>query len=76
MNGHVCCILGVCCPPGSEAQITALEAELIADQVCAANPEAKRVAAWILKHFDLAPQGSLDQLRSAFVQHARNAKAE
>lgn len=23
-NGHVCCLLGVCCPPGSQAQIEAL----------------------------------------------------
>lgn len=27
-NGEVCCILGVCCPPGSEAQRTALVHEV------------------------------------------------
>ncbi len=25
-NGQVCCILGVCCPPGSPAQVEALTA--------------------------------------------------
>lgn len=27
-NGEVCCILGVCCPPGSEAQRLALVHEV------------------------------------------------
>lgn len=50
-NGEVCCILGVCCPPGSAAQAHALD-EMIqksrphfnADQVQAARER-------VLEHF-------------------------
>lgn len=59
MNGEVCCILGVCCPPLSAGQRDAMVKEMMADGVCDDAAEAKRVAGWVLKHFDLAPAGTL-----------------
>jgi len=73
MNGEVCCILGVCCPPGSEAQAASLAKEMVKDGVCSENPEAQRVAAWVLKHFDLAPAGTLTQFKHAIVQVVKHA---
>jgi hypothetical protein len=77
MNGQVCCILGVCCPPNSAAQVSALAKELSAD--CAVAPgDAERYAKWLLTHFDLAPKGTLGGLVSEIAKHARHggAKAE
>jgi hypothetical protein len=57
-NGHVCCILGVCCPP--PAQEKALEAFL--DANCYFAPDSivssADVARLILGKFDLAPKGA------------------
>ena len=72
MNGHVCCLLGVCCPPGSEAQLDALATEMASD-LGVQPEEVRRHAAWILKHFDLAPAGSLAQFKDAIATHARKA---
>jgi len=72
MNGEVCCILGVCCPPGSAEQVDALASELVKGKVCSENPEAHKVAVWMLKHFDLAPAGTLTEFKK---QIARMAKA-
>lgn len=70
MNGEVCCILGICCPPNSEAQREALARELVKDGL--AHPrEASGLAEWILKHFDLAPAGSLVGLKAAITTMAR-----
>lgn len=74
MNGEVCCILGVCCPAGSDGQVNALAVELVKDGICSENPDASRVAAWVLKHFDLAEKGTLDALRASYVKHAQHAK--
>ena len=57
-NGEVCCILGVCCPPGSAAQREALvhmiqkshphkDAEKAADRVLALYDSFKETAAAI-----------------------------
>lgn len=74
MNGEVCCILGVCCPPGSAAQASALAKELVKDGVCAEVNEAHRVAVWVLKHFDLAPAGTLTPFKTAIVQAMRHVQ--
>ena len=71
MNGEVCCILGVCCPPGSEAQTTALASELVKDGVCSENPEAHKVAQWVLRHFDLAPAGTLTEFKKSIAKMAK-----
>lgn len=71
MNGEVCCILGVCCPPA--AQYEALETAIVKDLKC--SPEdARKHAAWTLKHFDLAPKGKLAPLVDAVVEMAKHAK--
>jgi hypothetical protein len=45
----------VCCPPGSEAQIEAVVAEMVKDLKC--DPvEARAHVAWILNHATLAPK--------------------
>ena len=57
-NGHVCCLLGVCCPPGSAAQRQAFVKELAHDGI--ESPDAEKIGAWVLDNFDLAPKGSLN----------------
>lgn len=71
-NGQVCCILGVCCSPGSDAQVQALAAALAAGL---GGPPSAYVAParWLLQHFDLAPAGSLAQFKDALATHARKA---
>lgn len=72
MNGEVCCILGVCCPQGSTEQRDALATELVKDAVCSEHDEAKNVAAWVLKHFDLAPPGSLSVFKGEIARLVRH----
>lgn len=69
MNGEVCCILGICCPP--EQRTAALAQELVNDGVVGTMAEAHAVAAYIFKHFDLAPAGALLPLVQQVAQHAR-----
>ena len=64
MNGHVCCILGVCCPPGSAEQMDALAKELTKG-AGTDHAQSKAVAALILEHFDLAPKGTVTPLLRA-----------
>lgn len=71
MNGEVCCILGVCCPPRSAEQRAALAHEL---ERAFPTIDAPAVAAWLLTHFDLAPAETLTGLMTAIAQMAR-AKA-
>lgn len=73
MNGEVCCILQVCCPPGSQASVDALAREMLKDGVCDAE-YAPTVAAWVMKHFDLAPAGSLSAFKGEIARLARHAK--
>jgi hypothetical protein len=72
MNGEACCILGVCCPPGSAAQRKALAKELASGANIDADAAA-RVADLILDHFDLAPQDSLRAFKAEIVRHAQAA---
>ena len=74
MNGEVCCILGICCPPGSDAQRAALEKELLADDVCENAAHARKVATFVLKHFDLAPAGSLKAFKDSIAKMARRER--
>lgn len=73
MNGEVCCILGVCCPPLSQQQEDALVTEMVHDLHCTPE-EARRHAQWTLKHFDLAPAGTLTALKEAIAKMARSKK--
>ena len=69
MNGNVCCLLGVCCPAGSDEQRTTLAEALFAEVGCSER-DARLVASWVLSHFDLAPAGSLAAYRDAIVKMA------
>jgi len=66
-NGHVCCILGVCCPPGSPGQATALATQM--EKWKSSRPAATRLVSWFaerfLGQFDLAPKG----LTAAVLAH-------
>lgn len=65
MNGRACCILGVCCPPGSTQQIDALAREMVEDGACAEIIESVKIAKWLYTHFDLAPAGTVTPLLQA-----------
>lgn len=78
MNGEVCCILGICCPPEQRAE--ALAKEMVKDNVFdgrfnARAPEdvaayAKHVAEYVFSHFDLVPAGTGVPLMRAAAAHA------
>lgn len=72
MNGEVCCILGVCCPPGSQAQAEALAGVFLNEGVCKERAEAIAVAKSVLSHFDLAPAGSLTAFKADIAKMARH----
>lgn len=72
MNGEVCCILGICCPPDSPERIAALAREIGKDFGCS-DLEAKAYAAWMIGHFALAPK-TLEPFITDIVRHARHSK--
>ncbi len=62
------CLLAVCCSP--EAQRATFAKVLVAQGVCV-EPEAMKVAAWVLEHFDLAPAGTLGAFTATVSRLAR-----
>ncbi len=70
----VCCILGVCCPPGSEKQREALASALQLSESASVVAEARTYADYILDNFDLAPKGSLVELIAAIAKHSPERK--
>lgn len=79
MNGEVCCILGICCPP--EARAAALAGEMVKDGVYASSNQqdkihaATKVAEYIFEHFDLVPAGTgvpLMKAAAAFAEHKKD----
>lgn len=77
MNGEVCCILGICCPPEQRAE--ALAVEMVKDGVFTAidgqsrrteAAQAAKAAEYIFKHFDLVPAGTGVPLMKAAAAHA------
>lgn len=66
------CILAVCCPPASTTQQTALAMFLSSHGVDTAASAA--CASVILKHFDLAPAGSLQAFKDAIATLARGPR--
>ncbi len=76
MDDHVCCILGVCCPPLAVSRRRALAHELVADGVCASERDAMKVATWTLNHFDVAPAGTLTPLIAAVAGMATKAASK
>lgn len=71
MNGEVCCILGICCPPASRKQLVALAKQIRADYPAVPMQYAEQAAEWILKNFDLAPVGSLSDFKRGIAKIAR-----
>lgn len=76
LDGQRNCILAICCPPGSEGQRRALTEEIMEafgwdDAMTAYATTPHTIADWILTHFDLAPAGSLQALKDAVRDHAR-----
>lgn len=72
-NGHVCCILGVCCqPPGGAAAKQALAEEIAevfgwsAEKTEEKTGNAYAVASWLLDNFDLVPKGVGAQIVRAY----------
>jgi hypothetical protein len=76
MSDPVCCILGVCCPPGSDRQRDTLAAELSQAVNYLEPDKARQCADWIVDHFDLAPPGSLDALKGALVRMVKAGAKE
>lgn len=62
-NGHVCCLLAVCCPPDnddrrSQALFEEMNEAFEADATFGDDDSFLRWAAsWIVKNFDLVPKG-------------------
>lgn len=83
MNGHVNCILAVCCPPDSDGQREALAEEIKKyfgwdDSMTAYQVSPDVIAGFVLENFDLAPKGSLQAFKDAIRDLAREGyvKAE
>lgn len=73
MNGEVCCILGVCCPPNSAASVQALAVEMEKARLYPDKKEAHACAKWMLENFDLAPKGTVAPLIAAIAKMAKHA---
>ena len=73
MNGHANCILAVCCPPGSEAQRTALTKALMTAAKLD-ETAARKTAEWLVATFDFAPAGSLQVLKNEVARLAREPR--
>ena len=73
MNGEACCILGVCCPPQSASQATALSVAIKRNCDCS-DADALTVATWVTTNFDLAPAGSLHALKTAVKELVEHKK--
>lgn len=72
MSDPACCILAVCCPPGSDRQREALAKALEAAELDAGAAATHRTYAdWIVDRFDLAPKGSLEALKGEVARMAR-----
>lgn len=71
-NGAECCALGICCPPLSQEQVDALAEEMVHGGTCDMET-AKPIAAWLLKEYDLAPAGSLTELKRHIAKLVRKA---
>ena len=84
MNGLGNCIYEICCPPRSEGAVKALAEEMEKAGMGQGIATAERVvhlraiARWMLDTFDLAPKGTLQPLKDAVRDYAREGyvKAE
>ena len=63
------CVLEVCC--GASNASDGLANLMLEHGVCSEQDEAKRVAKWINKHFDLAEKGTLAPLKKSIARLAK-----
>jgi len=70
----ICCILGICCAPGSDEQRDAL-AVFLSDGSGTPIDAARPYADAILKRFELIPHGSLKEFRALAHRAARRNEA-
>lgn len=68
MNGHANCIYEICCPPRSQGAQKALAEEMAKGS---GGERYEDIACWVLENFDLAPKGSLQPLKDAVRDYAR-----
>ena len=67
-DGRLNCLLEVCCRSAEAEQALA---DQIAEDLACDPAEAKKHAAWIREHFDLAPKGTLTAFKNAIAKLAR-----
>lgn len=70
-NGSQCCALEICCDRSSQKQTKALATMIREDYPQVPMQYAEQAAEWILKNFDLAPAGTLGDLKRAIAKVAR-----
>ncbi len=63
-NGHVCCLLGVCCPPDTDGQRLAAVEETV--EQCGPNATPETVINWVMSEFDLVPKGVGEMIVNAY----------
>lgn len=63
------CVLEICCGASNANEM--LTSLLVEDGVCAEPDEAKRVAKWVNKHFDLAEKGTLTAFKKSIARLAK-----
>lgn len=75
-NGKWCCVLGVCCDPGTPEQLDAFVEEFLHDLGAKATDTAvvRSVGVWVLKSFDLAPKGTIEPFRQAILEQVRKSQ--
>lgn len=69
MDQYLNCLYSICCPPQSENQHKAFIEFLTLHGIEAGAAEA--VVPVLLKHFDLAPQGTLQPFKDVIARLAR-----
>lgn len=63
------CVLEVCC--GRVSSEASLAGAMLSEGVCEDEKHAKKCAAWIREYFDLAPAGTLTELKQVIARLAR-----
>lgn len=69
------CLYEICCPPRSEGAVKALSEEMAGGLSKASGETYEDIARWVLDNFDLAPKGSLQPLKDAVRDYAREGYA-
>lgn len=60
------CVIELCC--GTANAVETMASQMVSDGVCAEADEAKRIAKWIYKHFDLAERGTLTAFKKSIAR--------